>query len=172
MKTATIVIGAAALLLMTRCVTDVRCPQRKVSSDLSLDVIMSRSPALTLFLTFENHGVHPLRLSETFGYQSTWLALEIKDAEGKSIPYPSDLPEVSLARPPNHFCLQPGKQWVWPINLLAWNRLYGGRSDHRKYAFALPPGSYRIRARYANECASIICPEDTVVSEWAEFHVP
>jgi hypothetical protein len=125
-------------------------------------------------LKVENAAAIPIAFSRTFGITNQpWLSFELQTLRGEVVSYPSEIDVFSET--PAYMCLQPGEWIEWQIDLLSWRPTFGGEVSEEEYAFDLPPGRYRIRARYSDDpgrvrarCQGI---KGTSTSEWVEFEV-
>jgi hypothetical protein len=113
-------------------------------------------------------------VSDTFGITNEpWLSLEIEDASGKRIFYPSEIDTFDEI--PKYECLRPGDALEVQIDLMRWHPTFGALPAKEVYAFELAPGRYRLRALYSDRrdrvharCSGI---ESTASSGWRHFEV-
>ncbi|HKO55720.1 MAG TPA: hypothetical protein VJ276_07560 [Thermoanaerobaculia bacterium] len=119
-----------------------------------------------------NEGTAPAAVSHTHYSAGRWLTLEIRTAEGERVGYPPETPETVIVTPARYVCLAPGESLTWRIDLRDFQLDFGGELHPKHLAFRLPPGEYRLRARYSDRsgrhgrCSSA---DIDLLSEWIAF---
>lgn len=130
-------------------------------------------------VTLHNTTDGEVGVSKTFGFWPySWLGLFIEDTQGNRVAYPLDMPDLILELP-KYRCLKPGETMQWQINLLDWNRQFGGVIWKQGLSFELSPGGYRLQARYTDGPrrgrlkVKVGCPviDGSVLSDWKSFRV-
>jgi len=126
-------------------------------------------PGAVVAVTFVNSTDRTIKLYRTHGVSAQGLRLSVRSSSGLAVPYPRDLPEVTLGAPPEAFCLGPRQSYEWIIPLRAFPMEYGGRAGSNTYAFDVKPGPYEVRATYRDRCLEESCAE--VESAWTVIQI-
>lgn len=125
-----------------------------------------------LHALLRNDSSVAVAVSRTHGFGSTWLRLEIQDAQGRDVRYPSELTEYMVRGLPAYVCLEPGQTVKWIVNLNDWDVDFGGKIWQRHLRFSFVSGErYRVQATYTDMPRQLACPtiNGAISSPWTEF---
>lgn len=149
------------------------------TTPLSLDVTVKEQTSdrelhSVAIVTIRNKGDRNVALSRTYCACGLWLQLEIETSDHRPVPYPAEMPERIIVRPPRYECVPPNGAAAMTVDLHAFQTEFGGERSGNAMSFRLTPGNYLLRARYRDRsdrhrgCSST---DVEVLSDWVPFTV-